>query len=75
MFKDGEVISFSKSLFWLSWVFSVACGLSLVAASGLLSARASFVAECRLQGVQHPELCSRALEHRFSSCGAQARLP
>ena len=34
--------------FWLRWVFIAACGLSLVAVSGLLIVVASLVAEHRL---------------------------
>ena len=46
--------------FWLHWVFVAACGLSLVAASGLLTAVTSLVAEHGLQA------------HGLSSCGTQA---
>ena len=55
-------------------------GYSLVAVPGLLSALASLVAEHRLQGMQAPGVVAQglssrgswALEHRLSSCGAQA---
>ena len=38
--------------FWLGWVFIAGRGLSLVAASGCLTAAAAAVAEHRLQGVR-----------------------
>ena len=55
-------------------------GYSLVAVPGLLIALASLVAEHRLQGMQAPGVVAQglssrgswALEHRLSSCGAQA---
>ena len=74
--------------FWLRWVFVAARGLSLVAVSRAtlrcgarashcggfsrcraraLCVRASVVVACRLSSCG-----SRALEHRLSSCGAQA---
>ena len=74
--------------FWLRWVFVAAHGLFSscgkrgpppVAVSGLLIAVASLVAEHRLQARASVvvalglSICgSRALEHRLSSCGAQA---
>ena len=53
--------------FWLHWVFNAACELSLVAARGLSS--------CSAQPLGHAGFSScdaRALECRFSSCGARA---
>ena len=46
---DSFFFFFNKFIyFWLLWVFVAAHGLSLVAASGLLIAVASLVAEHRL---------------------------
>ena len=71
-------------LFWLHWVFVAARGLSLVVASGgyslLWCAGFSLRWLLLLQstGSRHAGFSScgsRALEHRLSSCGAQAQLP
>ena len=55
-------------MYWLCWVFIVACGLSLVAARRLLIVVASVVAEHRLQGTWASEVAA----HWFSgstTCG------
>ena len=39
-------------IYWLSWVFIAACGLSLVAVHGILTAVASLVTEHRLQSLR-----------------------
>ena len=63
---------------WLLWVFVAACGLSLVAESGLLfvavrsDAVASPVAEPGIYVCRLSSCGSRALERRLSSCGARA---
>ena len=69
--------------FWLRWVFVVACGLSLVVASGghslLWCADFSPWRLLLLQstGSRHAGFSScgtRALEHRLSSCGTRTQL-
>ena len=78
--------SFFKNLFiylfiWLRWVFIVALGLSLVAASrGCSSLRCvgfslQWLLLLRSTGSRHTGFSScgsQALEHRLSSCGARA---
>ena len=69
--------------FWVHWICIAACGLSLVAVSGvhslyavceLLTAGASLAAEHRLEGAQAPVVgCgSRAVECGLSCCGTRA---
>ena len=69
--------SLSFIYFWLCWVFVAACelfpncgkwGLLFVVVHRILTVAASFVAECRLQGMQ----ASVVVVFGLSSCGAWA---
>ena len=69
--------------FWLCWVFIAACGLSLVVASRGYSSlwcvgfSLRWLLLLRSPGSRHAGVCScgsRALEHRFRSCGSRASL-
>ena len=84
-FLDECVVFFflNNIYFWLHWVFAAACGLSLVAASrGYSSLQCTgFSLRWLLllwsTGFRHAGFSSCglwALEHRLSSCGAQAQL-
>ena len=85
-----KFIYLSFIYFWLRWVFVAARRLSLVAVSGgysllqcacfslqwllLLRSTGSRHAGFSSRGMWAQQLCSQALEHRLSSCGAQAQL-
>ena len=78
----GETIIYCGPFFnfWLHWVFVAACGLSLVAASGLLIAVASLCCRAWALGMRASVVVARGLsncgsqvlEHRFSSCSTWA---